>query len=209
MHYRELLKGINAYASEGKITMDVFPKEPYKEQKEYFDAFDAQKLKSERAKIIINKWGKCRRHIDDEKLDESLKNFDKKYKSSLDWKLCELSLWQHRNRILEIFKNFVDVVKYTGTSKLLHILNPEFFMIWDQAVRHGYGCSYNEEGYFNFLFRSQKEIQELLKTYKADKGNIKNISKKAYKGKEKTILKLLDEYNWARYKKGWIKGCQK
>lgn len=205
MHYRKLVAGINAYASEGETTIDEFPKELYDEETKYFLAFDQKTHMIERAKIIVNKWGKCRVHIDDKKLRNALRVFNKKYKSVLDWKLSELLLWEQHDTIVEIFNNFVDVVKYTGTSKLLHILNPEFFMIWDVKVRHRYGCSENAEGYFNFLYRSQKEIKEMLNSYKEDYGATKEISQRIYEGKTKTILKLLDEYNYA-YEKGWIKG---
>lgn len=202
MHYRKLVAGINAYASEGETTIDEFPKEVYVEEAKYFLAFDQKTPMIERAKIIINKWGKCRVHIYDKKLRNALRAFNKKYKSVLDWKLSELLLWEQHDTIVEIFNNFVDVLKYTGTSKLLHILNPEFFMIWDVKVRHRYGCSENADGYFNFLYRSQKEIKEMLNSYKED---YRKISQRIYEGKTKAILKLLDEYNYA-YEKGWIKG---
>jgi hypothetical protein len=215
MHYKELIAGVNAYYSGGNKKDRKFPTSPYSDADEnpkYFDALNIRNPKNNRIKTIVNKWGKCRLHIDESKLNNSISLFEKNYIAPLNWDLQKISLWNHHEEIIEIFDVFADVLVSTGTSKALHILNPNFFVMWDENIRRvGYGCSGTKEGYFNFLCRSQKEISEIIATYKGDfKDSInpgEEISKKMYSpfnGKSKTILKLLDEYNWARYKKGWL-----
>ena len=76
-------------------------------------------------------------------------------------------------------------------------------MMWDEDIRDRWGCSGNGEGYFNFLSRSQREIQEVLQTYTKEQDTTEEISQRIYTGRKKTIVKLLDEYNWAKWQE-WI-----
>ncbi len=70
-------------------------------------------------------------------------------------------------------------VKYTGASKLLHLMNRDLFVMWDQYIRKHYGFrKTSPDDYFNFL----KKMQEEFKGIKASKG--------------RTIAKLIDEYNY-------------
>lgn len=222
MHYKRLIAGVNAYYWERKMNRESFPESPYQEggaEPDYFDALNEKKPISERVRIIVNKWGKCGAHIVDAKLRTALKNFQKKRKLVLQWNMARFtqsSLWDNHHEIVGLFDSFVESLKrrgysYTGASKALHILNPAFFVMWDDAIRYEYGCSEINEGYFNFLLRSQKEIKEVFETYIKDYGNAHDPSKEIpqriyseYNGHSKTIVKLLDEYNWAKYKNGWI-----
>lgn len=197
MHYQMLVAGVNAYNRKEK--KEGFPEKLYDEEPDYFKALDGNVPISERVGLIVNKWGKCRVSINDERLKKALKVFETDYRPVTGWKLNEISLWECHDQIVNGFCNFAEVVKYTGASKLLHILNPQFFMMWDDAIRYGYGCSENGEGYFNFLYRSQREIQEVLQTYRTEHDATKEISQRIYNGQTKSILKLLDEYNWAKY----------
>jgi hypothetical protein len=212
MYYKKMLTGVNAYYSEGKNRGDKFPKIPYEnggEDPKYYIALDKAISISERINIIVNKWGKCRLHIDNTGLQKILKIFQEKYNKMSRWDIIQVSLWDNHEEIVELFKLFMKNLKSTGSSKALHILNPSFFAMWDDAIRRkGYGCSETEEGYFNFLLRSQKEIKEILETYVNDYGKSNNTSKELsqriyspYKGHTKTLLKLLDEYNWVTYTK--------
>jgi len=203
MHYTELLAGVNAYARAEKIRIEKFPEELYEPETKYFKALDDSKPFSERAKFIVNGWG-SRVHIDSTKLQREYEVFQRDYRAVTGWNLAGLSLWDHHDIIVKIFSKFADIVKYTGASKVLHILNPQFFMMWDVAIRHKYGCFDNGEGYFNFLYRSLREIQEVLQTYTNEHGTTIEISQRIYSGQTKTVVKLLDEYNWAKYKKEWI-----
>jgi hypothetical protein len=98
--------------------------------------------------------------------------------------------------VKQIYSNFskIEAVKYTGASKIMHLLNRDLFVMWDYDTRRHYGF-YNddEEDYFNFLRKMQETFQDIH-------WNCPN----------KTFAKAIDEYNQvtitipamnARYKK--------
>ncbi len=91
----------------------------------------------------------------------------------------------------------------TATSKLLHLINPAFFMMYDRNIRRGYNCSDNEYGYTNFMLKMKQLADYLVKEYsttytvqiqRAFQDLISDCTSRA-----KTVPKLLDEYNWIKY----------
>ncbi len=76
-----------------------------------------------------------------------------------------------------------------AVAKALHLLAPNFFPLWDDKIAKAYKCYYNNnpaEKYISF----SKIIKERFKDYIRDS--------------KKSILKLIDEYNYSKYTKGWI-----
>jgi hypothetical protein len=69
-------------------------------------------------------------------------------------------------------------VEYTGTSKVMHLLNRDLFVMWDRDIREEYGFDVAGNDYFNFL----KLMQE----------KFKNID---WNMLNKTLAKAIDEYN--------------
>ncbi len=69
-------------------------------------------------------------------------------------------------------------VEYTGTSKVMHLLNKELFVMWDTDIRDKYDYYVTGEDYFKFL----KEMQEMFKDVEWNMPN-------------KTFAKAIDEYN--------------
>ena len=95
--------------------------------------------------------------------------------------------------------------EFTDTSKLLHGILPNLFVMWDNNIRRALtNNERNGECYsFRFLPDMQKMAKDILDTYIDDKGgdytsSSKNISSLA---DEYPISKLLDEYNYLRYTK--------
>lgn len=93
----------------------------------------------------------------------------------------------------------IDSGKNRGTkspvsvAKALHLLAPAFFPLWDDKIaKEGYGCDYSgnpAEAYIEFC--------------KITKGIASKV--KMCSGKHvKTIVKLIDEYNYSKYTQGWI-----
>jgi len=79
-----------------------------------------------------------------------------------------------------------------SVSKGLHFLARSFFPLWDYKIAHEYECGYEKrpaEQYY-FFCEKVKHISALIKDYRVCKGS------------GKSILKLLDEYNYAKYTKG-------
>jgi hypothetical protein len=79
-----------------------------------------------------------------------------------------------------------------AVAKALHLLAPGFFPLWDKKIAVAYRCDYYlkpAERYIDFTRLSQGQAREL---------------EKVIPPAGKTLLKLIDEYNYARYTKGWI-----
>jgi len=79
-----------------------------------------------------------------------------------------------------------------SVAKALHLLAPGFFPLWDDKIARAYGCYYNEnpdEKYIQFC-EITKDLADKIK------GRIGQTNK--------TIVKLIDEYNYSKYTQGWI-----
>lgn len=83
------------------------------------------------------------------------------------------------------------LLKSTGTSKLLHGINPRLFVMWDKGICEHYGCSQNSAGYILFLKMMKEEAISILKEKKKE-----YIEKQL----QRTIPKLIDEYNWIHFR---------
>jgi len=81
-----------------------------------------------------------------------------------------------------------------SVSKTLHLLAPKFFPLWDYNIAKAYGYYYyknSEEKYFAF----SKIVQNMS-------SKLKNCD--YVKNSNRSILKLIDEYNYSKHTKGWI-----
>ena len=137
-----------------------------------------------RGKIDIPKlcvvWTKLREDM------EALRN--------IDFSNVDLENSRITDIIKSCFKKLRDVLGPTGISKVLHMCNPKLFIMWDKNIREGYGVNENAQGYILFMKLTHKELREALKT--DDKRRLKGI----VEGSRKTLTKLVDEYNYAKYK---------
>lgn len=111
--------------------------------------------------------------------------------------------------VKKAFRNIASVkfgnrtVGATATSKILHLINPNFLMMSDKAIRYGYGCSDNDIGYVNFMCRmkllSDNLVNEYSKVRNVDRKNVFSNLKSECNSRATTIPKLLDEYNWIKF----------
>jgi hypothetical protein len=106
-------------------------------------------------------------------------------------------------KVKKLFDEFLEALqigngKKKGTkspvavAKALHLLGPEFFSLWDDKIARAYDCYYNNspaEKYISFSYKIQAIASQIAKQIST--GN-------------KTLLKLIDEYNYAKYTKQWI-----
>jgi len=79
-----------------------------------------------------------------------------------------------------------------AVTKALHLLAPNFFPLWDDKIARAYGCYYNQnpdEKYISFC-KITKSIADKVKDYIVRS--------------DKTLTKLIDEYNYSKYTQGWI-----
>jgi hypothetical protein len=111
---------------------------------------------------------------------------------------------QNAGMVKDLFSEFIDSLKIAaGTSagkkspvavsKALHLLAPGFFPLWDDKIAKAYGLRYNQrpakEEYIRFCFMN-KELAERIEHYQVPT--------------HRTLLKLIDQYNYSKYTQGWI-----
>ena len=108
--------------------------------------------------------------------------------------------------IINIFNEFMESLKIdsermkerrspVAVSKALHLLAPNFFPLWDDRISKVYNCYYSNNP-------SEKYIQ-FMKITQDFAIHVKDcIDFSSYPNK--TLLKLIDEYNYAKYTKEWI-----
>lgn len=81
-----------------------------------------------------------------------------------------------------------------AVAKALHLLAPSFFPLWDDKIASAYGCGYARDParkYLKFMAISKDTITHL-------RAVIDDLLD------EKTALKVLDEYNYAKFTKEWV-----
>lgn len=81
-----------------------------------------------------------------------------------------------------------------GVAKTLHLLAPAFFPLWDLKIAIAYRCRYSADpaGKYLAFMRMQQSIVSTLEE------TIESLSD------GKSPLKVLDEYNYAKFTKEWI-----
>lgn len=78
-----------------------------------------------------------------------------------------------------------------GVAKTLHLLAPAFFPLWDQAIAEAYDCRYGDDPTSAYLEFCRKILSIARKLGKVP-------------APDRTLLKCIDEYNYARYTQGWV-----
>ena len=97
--------------------------------------------------------------------------------------------------------------QWTGASKILHVLRPRLFVMWDSAIRSGYavkeGSESSEYGSW-FLRRMQREAREAVDSFVAETKIGKSVAVRELEklGGGRHITKLLDEYNYCKFRLG-------
>ena len=98
------------------------------------------------------------------------------------------------------------LIQMTGASKLLHILNPKLFVMWDEEIRDHYHTMHgsqhkkgDKQCYFSFLQDMHQELNNVLGE-KSKEPLLDELG--AIAGYNKTLAKALDEYNFIQ-KSAW------
>ena len=107
-------------------------------------------------------------------------------------------------KIKTLFKDLINALQINSgkkkgnkspvaTVKALHLLAPSFFPLWDIKIAQTYKCMWknSSEAIFKYLIFCEKN-KEII------------VSLKKYVNEKELILKLLDEYNYAKFTKKWI-----
>lgn len=92
-----------------------------------------------------------------------------------------------------------------AASKLLHMVNPALFVMWDNYIIMNYRLSRNANSYaYKFMPLMQQEANEAIETYMKDFSCDRDQAIKGIKtyGTGKTLAKLVDEFNYWKFSSG-------
>ncbi|TSA55597.1 hypothetical protein D4R42_05335 [bacterium] len=113
------------------------------------------------------------------------------------------------NAIEAIYKKLRQFPKLRGPtviSKVLHLLNPEIFVMWDANIRKVYHkknrlVNDTDKGYLEFLKESQNEIKEAISDFQRESGKTIDEVEQEIRSKfdNKTLARIVDEYNYITY----------
>lgn len=166
-------------------------------------------------KPFLIQWGMMGRAIGRKSLDwvrlgARLRNLEPEFKELRKRRLLTIDFGDANisAAIRKIYRE-LDSIKYIGSgttiSKILHLLNPQIFVMWDADIRKTYRKANDciretPEGYLEFLKEIQKEVIIMLEDRRKEvrKGldEIEQEISHNYKGK--TISKIVDEYNYTK-----------
>src|SRR5437870_5479966 len=108
--------------------------------------------------------------------------------------------------IVALFHHFLEALRIcegnkkgagspVAVAKALHLLAPRFFPLWDLLIANVYGCRYSikpAEKYVLFMRKTRHLAEQLIGEVPPQETG-------------KSLLKLIDEYNYAKYTKKWVK----
>lgn len=172
-------------------------------------------------RIFLLQWGQMARAIEREKsptdwdkLTKNIRSQKNAFQGLVGKDLLNINFDEVAGDIECIYNKLAEVrnIGATATSKILHLLNPDVFVMWDGEIIRTYRKKYdkvraNAKGYVEFLKAVQREVKEAIeeeakRSGKSEKQIVEEIctnlpSKKL--GPEysrKSLAKLVDEYNW-------------
>lgn len=93
---------------------------------------------------------------------------------------------------LEVTRKGAPIRAAVSTAKALHVISPNFFPLWDNAIAEYYDCDYAANGaatYTKFI-SIMKQFAFIVEGWGVQKS--------------KSVLKLIDQYNYAAITKKWI-----
>jgi len=111
-----------------------------------------------------------------------------------------------RNEIVGLYNRLAGVVGHTGASKVLHMLAPSFFVMWDGKIREHYGLQERGDDYFRFLVEvARPMICGAVESYSRDRGvgDYSRAREELERELGKPLTKVVDEYNWLTITKGY------
>jgi len=126
----------------------------------------------------------------------SAANVSPEHLLQLNIDLLNANLDSLNKQIRDVFDQIKAVrhVGPTSASKILHILVPRLFVMWDVEIARNYRVSMDSQGYVEFLRKSQNLLMSLMRQYRSlgiAQPELELVNKYG-----KPLTKLLDEYNW-------------
>jgi hypothetical protein len=117
-----------------------------------------------------------------------------------------LDLNSIKNLIVKLSSEVSGILKATCASKVMHMVCPSLFIMWDSKIREHWGVKENAEGYLTFLIRMQVEYHELVEDFaKINSISFKEASMKILSelnqkiSENLSIARWIDIYNWTKF----------
>lgn len=220
MRYKDFVETINGLEQEYELTELVYfgAIDRLREvQKDLSKLDDVQHLRRT-IRLFLISWGLMNRVVGRENLDwkrlgDTLRNLEKDFAILRGKRFLNPKLFEDitiSNTIKKIYGE-LDVIPYLGSptalSKILHLLNPEIFVMWDNAIVKDYheinrGIDYSADGYMEFLKEVQKRFLAAFTEFEKETGKTSNVIEEELKSQHnRTITRLIDEYNWMTAKR--------
>jgi hypothetical protein len=215
MRYQELVDGADRFEEEYNLTECIYFEaiEKLREAQNNLSRLDDVKHIRRVIKLFLINWGSMNRVVGREglkwkRLGEILRSLENEFEKLRGKRFLTINL--NDPAIAAAIKTIysrLDPIPYLGSpvtiSKILHLLNPEIFVMWDNAIeekfhRINHSINYESEGYLEFLKTAQREIREALDERQKETGKsldeVEQEIRLRYRGK--TLTKIIDECNW-------------
>jgi hypothetical protein len=219
MDYREFVGGVKSYERDSWFGDHVYLDTLRETKKAKLSGRITGEFADQVLKMYLIQWGQMARTVN-------------RKKNAIDWGAFALRIQQ----AVEMTSNLADVsfinvdfndatikkmvldsyqalvvsnVGPTAISKILHLIRPRFFVMWDDKIRDDVGSSKSftgsKYGYLDYLGWAQAEVKEFLtaKGIKRDNEVGPKLAKELGLDKKitdelarKTLAKLTDEYMW-------------
>lgn len=219
--YNEFKQKIDAYNNYGFPEGDKLYFETISKKEVWNNLNKVTEKEAEIMLTFLNKW-KCRIPNTSEtilQIKAALVNNNKIFEGLKDKKLkdidfdAEIKVDMRIDKLKEIIIELFDSISNrnvgkrtlgaTATSKMMHIINPELFVMWDDSIRFNYGFAENGQGYFKFLKDMQELRKELLKDYSkvsnVDIGKAEESICKQCHNDDRVFEKIIDEFNYTKF----------
>lgn len=203
MKYREQI--INEYVErieEWYTDHSIYSK--YLEEMEGMDLMDLKDLTKEDVGRVIKpflyKWGRMGRVLGRNEFKDWESDFVKKVQSNYEKlenfrtkNLVDIELTEFESDIKKCYDSFKETIGQIAAAKVLHLICPNFFPLWDndiaKAIRNEYGEEVEDFSGADY-YRFMQKLQDFIKEYE---GVLSDLVNRYRRGK----LKILDEFLWA------------
>jgi len=144
---------------------------------------------------FLNRWHSHFYHSSISVLQPCLKYVVKIINTHIKNVPLEKLIQKHHINIYDIFSKLCEVprVGATTSSKILSVIQPKTFVMWDHDIANAYGLANNATGYCRFL-SIMKDFITRLRSFEPP--SIENRLLPQNRGWKVPIAKILDEWNW-------------
>ena len=215
MKFKELIDKVNKIEEEIQLTECIYfgAIEKLKDVQDNLSKLNDIQHVRRVIKPFLIQWGMMGRVVGREglnwkKLGTTLRNLEKEFHVLRDKRFLTVNLNETKvssaiKTIYQELRSIRYIGGVTSTPKILHLLNPEMFVMWDEDIRKNYKekngrIGDTPEGYLEFLNEAQNELMETLEDRRRITARgldeIEREIRRKYKNK--TLARIIDEYNW-------------